>query len=52
MRLCFLGHTHLTFCVSVAAARRGFIPVPKEEMDSADLIFVAWDMATYRDGDR
>jgi UDPglucose 6-dehydrogenase len=52
MRICFLGHTHLTFCTAVAAARRGFIPVPKEEIDSAELIFVAWDAPTNLDGTR
>ena len=52
MRICVLGHTHLTFCVAVAAARRGFIPVPKEEIDSADMIFVAWDIDTLPDGTR
>jgi UDPglucose 6-dehydrogenase len=52
MRICFLGHTHLTFCVAVAAARRGFIPVPKEEIDSAELIFVAWDVETNFYGER
>lgn len=52
MRICFLGHTHLTFCASVAAARRGFIPVPKEEISSAELIFVAWDVDTDETGKR
>jgi UDPglucose 6-dehydrogenase len=52
MRICFLGRTHLTFCTSVAAARRGFIPVPKEEIDSAELIFVAWDVYTDANGKR
>jgi UDPglucose 6-dehydrogenase len=52
VRICFLGHSHLTFCTSVAAARRGFIPVPKEEIDSAELIFVAWDVETNFWGER
>ena len=52
MRICFLGNTHLTFCMSVAAARRGFVPVPEEEEQSAELIFVAIDMPTDENGKR
>jgi UDPglucose 6-dehydrogenase len=32
--------------MSVAAARRGFVPVPETEIDSAELVFVAQDVAT------
>lgn len=52
MRICFVGNTHLTFCMSVAAARRGFVPVPEEEFDSAELVVLANDTPTDNKGRR
>lgn len=52
MRICFLGNSHLTFCSAVAAARRGLVPVPKEEIASAELIIIAQDTETDPDGKR
>jgi UDPglucose 6-dehydrogenase len=52
MRICFLGNTHLTFCMSVAAARRGFVSVRSEEIKDADLVILAEDTPTDKKGNR
>jgi UDPglucose 6-dehydrogenase len=52
MKICFLGDTHLTFCMSVAVARRGFVPVPQQEIADAKLIFITQDTETDKDGNR
>ena len=52
MRICIVGHTHLSFCTAVAAVRRGFVPVPSEEAGTAELIFLAHDIETDVDGHR
>lgn len=50
MRVCFLGGTHAAQTMAEAARRRGMVVT--DDPDSTNLVFVAMDTPTDRDGNR
>lgn len=52
VNVCVVGTSHLAFCTAVAAAKRGHTVYSEEEIEKAELVLVAQDVWTDKNGQR